>query len=142
MRSFYFLSFLFLFLCACHNNNEEPKQISSENDADAARNFIRAALDGQFSRARSYMLRDSLNNQLLDVIENNYQQRMNSEDKRGYRESSINMHSIRQTSDSTSIISYSNSYMKKNDSLRVLKVNGQWLVDFKYSFTRTDATKT
>jgi len=87
------------------------------------------------------MLRDSLNNQLLDVIENNYQQRMNSEDKRGYRESSINMHSIRQTSDSTSIISYSNSYMKKNDSLRVLKVNGQWLVDFKYSFPRTDSTK-
>ena len=141
MRSLYLLSFLFLFLCGCHNNDEEQKQNTSENDVDAARNFIRAALDGQFSRARTYMIRDSLNTQLMDVTESNYQQRMSREDKRGYREASINLHNIRQSGDTVSIVSYSNSFKKKDDSLKVVKINGQWLVDLKYSFPRTDSAK-
>ncbi len=135
MKSLKFTGFLFLlFFCACHNNNSEQKETTSENDVDAARNFIRAALDGQYSKARTFMLHDSLNNQLLDAFENNYETRMTRDDKRGYRESSINMHDVRQMGDTASIVSYSNSYKKQNDSLKVVHVNGQWLVDFKYSF--------
>lgn len=135
MKSLLRISFLFLFfIYACNNNKTEQKEPTSENDIDAARNFIRAALDGQYSKAKTFMLRDSLNDQWLDGIQNNYETRMTREDKRGYREASIDMHEVRQLGDTASIVSYSNSYMKKNDSLKIVKVGGQWLVDFKYSF--------
>ena len=113
----------------------------SENDVDAARNFIRAALDGDYSKARTFMLQDSSNTQLLDAFENIYQHRMSRDDKRGYREASINMNEVRPFNDSITIVNYSNSYKKKIDSLKIVKLNNQWLVDFKYSFQGKDSTK-
>ena len=65
---------------------------------------------------------------------------MNRGDKRGYREASINFYDTRQMNDSVSIISYSNSYKKQKDSLRVVRRNDTWLVDLKYSFPQTDTT--
>ena len=50
----------------------KDKSAQSENNIDAARNFIRSALDGKFNDARSYMLQDSLNNNYLDVAERSY----------------------------------------------------------------------
>ncbi len=142
MRSILVLSFLLLqFFCACNTAEKDKRIPGSENDIDAARNFIRSALDGNWSKARHFMIRDSLNNQLLDTYEERYQQRMNSNDKRGYREASINMYDVRQLNDTLSIVNYSNSYMKKNDSLRVAKIKGEWLVDFKFSFPKTDSGK-
>ena len=136
------LSLLFLlFLSACTNESTENKETTSENDVDAARNFIRAALDGQWKDARRFMLQDSTNTQLLDTYENNYQLHMNREDKRGYREASITFYDTRQMSDSVSIISYSNSYKKQKDSLRVVRRNDAWLVDLKYSFPQTDTSR-
>jgi hypothetical protein len=40
-------SFLFLFLYGCSDANKAA-DTASENDIDAARNFIRAALDGDY----------------------------------------------------------------------------------------------
>jgi hypothetical protein len=107
---------------------------------DAARNFIRSALDGNWRDARRFMLRDSTNTQLLDAYENNYQSHMNREDKRGYHESTITLYDTRQLNDSVSIINYSNSYKKQKDSLRVVRNDGVWVVDLKYSFPQTDTT--
>jgi hypothetical protein len=136
------ISFLFLpFFYSCNNNSTEQKATISENDVDAARNFIRSALDGDYSKARSFMLQDSSNTQLLDAFENIYQHRMNRDDKRGYREATINMKEVRPINDSITIVNYSNSYKKKIDSLKIVKLNGQWLVDFKYSFQGKDSTK-
>ena len=134
-----FLGFWVLFVSffyACKNS----ENTTSENDLDAARNFIRAALDGDYSKTRDYMLQDSLNTQLLNAFEDNYQKKMSAEDKLGYHEASIRTPDTRKINDSVSIITYSNSYKNKTDSLKVVRVNGQWLVDFKYSFrtTQTD----
>jgi hypothetical protein len=128
---------LILFFCSCKNDEAEAER--SENDVDAARNFIRAALDGDYQRARQYMLNDSLNTQLLNTFEDNYRTHMNREDKRGYRESSIRMPDIRRVNDSASVVVYSNSYKNKTDSLKVVREKGQWLVDFKYSFPVKDS---
>lgn len=142
MRSILMVSFLFLqFFCAC--SGEEGKRneetTTSENDIDAARNFIRSALDGKYDRARKFMIQDSLNNQYLDLFQRNYESRMDPEDKRGYRESSINIHNIRQLNDSTTVVNYSNSFKKQNDSLMVVRRTDGWLVDLKYSFSPTDS---
>ena len=133
--------FLFLqFFCACSGGEgEDAGGTTSENDVDAARNFIRSALDGKYDRARNFMIQDSVNNQYLDLFERNYQRLMDPEDKRGYREASINIHDIRQLNDSTTVVNYSNSFKKKNDSLKVVRTHNQWLVDLKYSFSPTDS---
>lgn len=137
MKRLFVLSFLSLFLfCACNNNSTEIP--TSENDVDAARNFIRSALDGDYAKAKNFMLTDSLNTQLLNTFEDNYQKNMAADDKRGYRESSIRMPDVRKINDSASVVFYSNSYKNTSDSLKVVRVNGQWLVDFKYSFASKD----
>jgi hypothetical protein len=38
------------------------------------------------------------------------------------------------------IIKYSNSFKKQKDSLRVVRMDGTWLVDLKYSFPQTDTS--
>lgn len=115
--------------------------MTSENEVDAARNFIRSALDGDYDKAKTFMLQDSTNLQYLQVYQDNYMQRMPSDDKRSYRESSINIHDIREVNDSVSVVNYSNSFKKIHDSLMVIRLNGQWLVDFKYSFQDKDKSQ-
>jgi hypothetical protein len=83
------------------------------------------------------LVADSLNLQLFDAYERIYRSRTSAEDKRGYRESSINIYAVRPLNDSTSVVSYSNSYKKRVDSLKVIRENGAWKVDLKYSLTPT-----
>jgi len=136
MKSKLLTSFLLLqfFLCCNNADHEHSSTARSENDIDAARNFIQAALDGNYRKARTYALADSFNQQYVDLFERIYKERMNPEDKRGYREASINIHSVTPLNDSVTLINFSNSYKNKNDSLKVVRLNGQWLVDLKYSF--------
>ncbi len=112
----------------------EKKTSASENNIDAARNFIRAALDGKFGDARNYMLADSVNINYMDVAERSYQ-RADKVIKEGYRTSTIKIHEITEPlKDSVTIVIYSNSYRNDPDTLRVIKTNGQWLVDLKYLY--------
>ena len=137
MKSKLFTGFLFLqFFGACNN---EESITTSENDVDAARNFIQSALEGDYNKARAYIIGDTTNIQYLDAFERNFKNRMSPEDKKGYRTASINIHKVREIDDSTTIVSYSNSYMKKNDSLKVSRLNGEWLIDLKYSFAVKDS---
>ncbi|MGV3529449.1 MAG: hypothetical protein ACO1OO_11185 [Flavisolibacter sp.] len=124
-------------LISCGDDNNEPS--ASENDVDAARNFIRSALDGNYQKARDYMLQDSLNNQLLSTFDDNYRLHMDREEKRAYRESSIRIADMRKLNDSATVVMYSNSYKNKPDSLKVVRRDGKWLVDFKYSFLIKDS---
>jgi hypothetical protein len=141
MRGFTWICLaLFFVIAGCANDKEENKEVTSENDVDAARNFIRSALDGNWREARRFMLQDSTNTQLLDAYENNYQTHMNKEDKRGYREASITLYDTREVNDSVAIIKYSNSFKKQKDSLRVVRTGDTWLVDLKYSFPQTDTS--
>ena len=138
MRNIVF-GFICLFLFACNNNNEQ-KEITSENDVDAARNFIRAALDGKWSEAKKFMLQDSTNIQLLETAESQYISK-SREEKRNYREAHPILYDSRKLNDSITIVNYANSYMNKKDSLKVVQTNGQWLIDLKYSLLAIDSTK-
>jgi len=131
MKKILSASFLLFILAAC--NNDKTTSGNSENDVDAARNFIRSALDGKFSQARQYMLQDTANLQFLDVAEQNYE-RAPVETINAYKGSSINIHQVNTVNDSTTVVVYSNSFKKDHDTLKVLKVNNQWLVDLKYLY--------
>lgn len=129
-------SSLFLLLTACSNADKQGTA-KSENDIDAARNFIRAALDGKFNEAKGFLYNDSSNTEYFDAYRRNYQ-KIEPEIKRDYRESTINIHAVTQVNDSTTVVIYSNSFKNDHDTLKVLKKNDQWLVDLKYLFQHDD----
>ena len=132
MKSILVTSFLFLqFFLSCTNaDNITP----SENEEDAARNFIRSVLDAEFDKAKTFIVPDSTNNEFLAVTERNFTERMNRTDKMGYKAASIQIHEVKKIDDSTSVVLYSNSFKKQKDSVKVVLQNNAWLVDLKYSF--------
>jgi hypothetical protein len=122
-------SFLFL-LMACNSDKQETK---SDNDMDAARNFLDAALKGDYKHASVYMLQDSANREYLNVSERSYQNR-SPDAKAKLKAASLRFFDTQQVNDSTTITVFDNSYANKKDTLRIVKRNGQWLVDLKYLF--------
>ena len=126
-------SFLLFCLAACTNNTEEAPK--SENDVDAVRNFIQSSLYGDYEKAKKYMIHDSINLGLM----NTYEERvvLSSDEKRGFASASINIHDVNRPNDSTTIVIYSNSYKNNWDTLKVIRQNGEWLVDFKYLFNHS-----
>lgn len=140
MKPKYNLLVLFLLLLAASCNNSSHSNNKPENDIDAARDFIRAALDGKFDLAKTYMLEDSSNVQYLDAVARNYQ-KYDDSTREEYREASINIHKVEPLNDSTTIIIFSNSFKNDKDTLQVLKVNQQWVVNLKYIFNHgTDSS--
>lgn len=121
-----------LFFAACKTDDKKTEAKSS-NSIDAARNFIRAALDGKYREAKDFLLQDSVNLNWIDIAERNYL-KADQSTKDGYMASSINMHEVTPVNDSTAIVIYSNSFKNDHDTLKVVKIDGQWLVDLKYLF--------
>ncbi|WP_114792065.1 DUF4878 domain-containing protein [Niabella yanshanensis] len=118
-----------LFLGSCKGGREQNE---AETDLVAAKEFVQAALKGKYDRAADFMLHDSLNDERLDAVS---RMELSSDEKQGLWDASINIHSRKLVNDSTSIIVYSNSFHKENqDTLKVVKKDGKWLVDFKYLF--------
>ena len=128
--------FLVGFFTSCRNSDTDRSDTTktSENDVDAARNFIRLFLDGELDKARTMLVTDSLNTQIFDAYERIYKNRRATE-KNGYKGSTIQIHSVRTVNDSVSVVSYSNSFKKIVYSLKVMKDDGAWKIDLKYSLT-------
>ena len=126
----YLSSFLLFYLGACTSADKESTK-ESENDVDAARNFIQAALLGDYDLAQSYMLQDSVNTERMNVIK---RINLSKDEKAGLASASINIHDVTRRQDSTTIVIYSNSFKNNHDTLKVIKNEGKWLVDFKYLF--------
>jgi hypothetical protein len=137
-KIFYCSSLLLVSLFACNSDDRQSNSTTSDSAVDAARNFIQAALVGDFERATKFMVNDSLNHEDLNAIQR-LNERLSKEEKEKYQEASIRIHQDRKLNDSTRIIYYSNSFKNKQDSLKVIKTNNEWLVDFKFMFHKTDS---
>ena len=137
-KIFYCGSLLLVSLIACNSDDRQSTSTTSDSAVDAARNFIQAALVGDFERAQKFMVNDSLNHEDLNAIQR-LNERLSKEEKEKYQEASIRIHQDRKLDDSTRIIYYSNSFKNKKDSLKVIKINNEWLVDFKFMFHKTDS---
>ena len=134
----YFLIALLPLAMACNSDDRQTTKTTSDNDIDAARNFIQAALVGDYDKARTFMVNDSLNQGHIGAIER-LNERLSQQERDRYKTASIRIHKDRKLNDSTSVVHYSNSYRNKIDSLKVMRVNGQWLVDFKFMFSKNDS---
>lgn len=126
----YISSFLLFSLAAC-NSHKDAEPTEAENDLDAVRNFVQAALIGDFNKARTFMLADSINLDRMKMIE---AAKLSPDEKRGLAQSSINIHNVDRVNDSTTVVIYSNSFKNNHDTLRAVKQNEKWMVDFNYLF--------
>jgi len=103
----------------------------AENAQDAGREFIRASLDGDYKKARFYMLKDTTNLLLIEQQQRNYQQLSNTE-KAQRRESTIRPLSISNLNDSTVIYTYFNTYNTADTTIMtVINTRNNWQVDLK-----------
>ena len=118
-----------LFLLSCTNNDGYKK---AEDAEDAGREFIRASLDGDYERAKFYLYKDSaaFNLRILDKWKASYEL-MGKEEKSRYKSASIMPIEISPSNSSTYTYTYYNSYKKDTTTIRVLKVNDEWLVDLR-----------
>jgi hypothetical protein len=132
MRHFILFSFILIF-AACGQSEADYKK--PETDLQAATDFIRFSLNGNFKFARYLLVNDSTNDNYMKMVEEKYKQSsLNKRDS--MRNSNINIHEVAVVAkDSLSIVNYSNSYSNKPFKVKVLKQNGDWLIDLKYTFS-------
>jgi len=125
------LSFLVLImLCSC----SEKKTGRPATALDTGRHFIRASLDGNFDNAGLLILKDSQNAQLFESYKM-YYSRLDKTKKNNYKNASYTINKYADIDDSTTIINYSNSFMNKPMEIKLVKVNKEWNVDFKYTYS-------
>lgn len=127
-----FVSLFVAMLLGC-NESGETKATKSENDMDAARNFLDAALKGNYREASHYMLQDSTNLGYLNVTERKYQT-LDPGKKDSLSTASLRFYDTKRFNDSVTITVFANSYKNDKDTLKIVRLGGQWLVDLKYLF--------
>lgn len=127
MKNIFVLSLLAIII-SCSSNKGYKK---AEDAQDAGRQFIRASLDGDYKRARFYLLNDPDNMAVLQKQESYYNELTEAE-KNSYREASIHPISIKPENDSvTNYTYYQSSKVKDTTTLRIVRMNNEWLVDLK-----------
>ena len=126
MKSISILVTCILF-ASCHAGKTFNK---AEDAQDAGRQFIRASLDGDYEKARFYLLNDSVNLLLISKWQQGFDQ-MDRETRQQYRDASILPIQIRSINDSVTSYTFSNSFRKDTTTLKIVRLNGDWLVDLK-----------
>jgi hypothetical protein len=114
-----------LLLVACGNSFKK-----AEDPQDAGREFIRAALDGNYEKASFYLYADSTNQLLLNKWKKDWDA-MDHEEQKKYRDADILPINIQALNDSVTTYTYANSYKKDTTTIRVVLINKEWLVDLK-----------
>lgn len=125
------LSLVILFSCKSKDDTyHEP-----ENALDAGREFIQLSLQGKFNTANLYMLQDNDNRFWLDKWSKDFA-KISEQEKTSFAMASINISEVADVvPDSITVIVFSNSYKKMPQKIKVIKYNGRWKVDFKYTFS-------
>jgi Domain of unknown function (DUF4878) len=118
---------LSIILISCHSKNDNPTTA-----LDTGRLFIRTTLDGNFNDAEDLLYKDTVNTEMYDSYKEFFK-RLPDETKDNYKQSDYTINKYTDLNDSTAIINYSNSYMNKPMEIKVIRINGQWKIDFKYT---------
>ena len=122
---------LVVYLIAC---NQQAKTTVTDNDPlEAGREFIHASLTGDFDYAKKYLLADSTNLMAFDRFVE-LDQKNTADEKEGFRNANIIIDSTVTVSDSVVVIHYSNTFKKVPSRVKIVRQEGKWKVDFKYTF--------
>ena len=118
---------LALLFFACNNQHSYKK---AEDAQDAGREFIRASLDGDYERAEFYLLPDTTNRVLMAKWEKDFEV-SDPAIKKKYKDADILPINIQALNDSVTTYTFSNSYKKDTTTIKIVRVQGEWLVDLK-----------
>jgi hypothetical protein len=122
-----FIYSLLILIVACNAGKTFKK---AEDAQDAGRQFIRASLDGDYEKARFYLLNDSINLLLISKWQQGFD-KMDRDTRQQYREANILPINIHAINDSVTSYTFSNSFRKDTTTVHIVHVNGDWLVDLK-----------
>lgn len=127
----YLLTFFILITyIAC---SDKPYKKSKE-PVDAAREFIRASLDGDFNKAKLYLAKDDNNQNFYRQYMGKYD-KLPAIEKEGFKKATIIINKVENLNDSTLIVNYANTFKNKNFELKVFTEKGECWVDFYYGIT-------
>ena len=123
----YFAAALFI---SCNEKKTLPN-----SDIDVARTFIRSIQDGNFEEAANFILADPENTASLATLKKDAAEKSAAALEQ-YKNADIIIDELSPVNDSVTIVNYavSNNRSQKN-KLKLIKRNGQWLVDLKYTFS-------
>lgn len=119
----------FTLLNSCNDSRKNPT-----TDIDVARSFIKDLLENDFKNAKEFLLDEEANNQYFELSKKEFEGK-SKEVLKKYKESDIIVNELTPVNDSVSVVNYSNSFNKeKKYLLKVVRQNGRWWVDLKYTF--------
>jgi hypothetical protein len=121
-------------MLSCNSGKTADEKLDDNVAQNVAIAFAQASTKGDFKKAMSLLLQDSTN---LDNY-NIFSQRFNTQapaSKEGFKQASLqNWRSQTVVLDSVYIYTYTNSFDKRENSLKLVKQNGKWKVDFTSTF--------
>jgi hypothetical protein len=116
-------------LGSCHAPYHKPL-----DPTEAGKDFIDATLKAEYHIADDYILRDPLNERLFKRYKHSYNDLPDST-KDSYARASIVIYNVNKVNDSTTIITFANTFRNERRNIRLIKDKGEWWVDFAYTFT-------
>ena len=131
-RNFFLLLTLTMTVILACNNPVGFK--TPEDGLDAGREFIRAVLDGDYKKGELYVLPDDEDIRIYKRY-TDYMKKRPADELAALKSANIIVNKIEPLSDSVQIINYANSYSQKPMEIKVVKKDGEWWVDFKYTFS-------
>ncbi len=123
---------VFVVAVAVLSCNSETSFTKAADAQEAAREFVRSSLDGNYDRASFYLYKDSagVNEMLLNKWKSDYS-KWSQEEKVGHKNANIIVITTEPLKDSSLNYVFSNSYKKDTTTIKVVKANGAWLIDLK-----------
>lgn len=119
-----------LAISSCNTEKKSPN-----TDIEVAREFIKNILESNFKDAETFVLKEETNQQFFELFKKEFESKTKSE-LESFKNADIIINEISPINDSVSIINYSNSFKKdKSNKLKMVRINGQWMVDLKYTFS-------
>lgn len=113
-------------LSACESQKDIPN-----TDIEVASAFVKYILQNDFKDAEKLVLPGEANEQYLSLFKKFFEAK-SAEELKQYKEADFVVNEIIPVNDSVTVVDYSNSYKRTEKSkLKVVKLNGQWLVDLK-----------
>ena len=100
----------------------------ADDALNAGREYISACLQGDFTKAAFYTVSNEKSSEIIKNMEKIYREK-DKEGRQQLRTASINIIEIRELTDSSTMIRFSNSFDKIPASILISKQNKSWFVD-------------
>jgi len=115
-----------LLLTSCGGKKDIPN-----TDIEIASAFIKNILENNFKDAGQLVLPGEANEQYFSLFKKFFEAKSSIELEQ-YKKADIVINEIIPLNDSVTVVDYSNSYKRnEKNKLKVVKANGQWLIDLK-----------